>query len=166
MQFFDTRKTQSETASKMKKTFTNSPKYTFVISPINNWYSHKPSSVRSTFTMKNMNPLAPSFWPPTKVLTHPGSKQNYQHVANTGDQEKGDTNMAETVKIKDYVKCINSVFHALWSSLPHPGMSLSLPLCFLGRFTPEIAQERTSRFSAVQFEPISFQWAKIGLQKK
>lgn len=37
---------------------------------------HSPSSVKSTLIMKNMNPLAPSFWPPTSVFTHPEERQS------------------------------------------------------------------------------------------
>lgn len=40
-------------------------------------YSQRPSSVRSTLMMKNMNPRAPSFCPPTSVFTQP-SKQLQQ----------------------------------------------------------------------------------------
>lgn len=36
-------------------------------------YSQRPSSVRSTLMMKNMNPRAPSFCPPTSVFTQPST---------------------------------------------------------------------------------------------
>lgn len=43
-------------------------------------YSQRPSSVRSTLMMKNMNPRAPSFCPPTSVFTQP-SKQSHASSA-------------------------------------------------------------------------------------
>ena len=42
-----------------------------------NYFSPIPSSLRSTFTMKNMKPLAPDFSPPTNVFTQPATINHY-----------------------------------------------------------------------------------------
>lgn len=45
-------------------------------------YLQSPSSVKSTLMMKNMNPLAPSFCPPTSVFTQP-KNQSYLFTSSS-----------------------------------------------------------------------------------